>query len=541
MAQNPVANFTSSVTTGCAPLVVTFTDQSTGSPKFWNWDFGNGQLSTVQNPTIVYGDPGVYTVKLVVRNADGTDGITKTNYITVTAAPFTNFSSNVANGCVPSVVQFTDLSTTATGNIVSWNWDFGDGTTSTAQHPQHIYTEKGFYTVGLTVKNSAGCEGGVTRVRFIRIVSGVTADFSNSPPITCKPPFAINFNNETSGPGTLSYTWQLGNGNISTDNNPSAVYNASGNYTVKLIASSSFGCSDSITREIAITGNATDFTAPDSTCINSEINFTNTSSTPPSASTWDFGDGNTATTLNATHSYSAAGTYSVKLINVYPDCTDSVIKTVTVNPPPTITFTVDKNIACQAPMQVNFQDNTLNGSTWAWEFGDGGTSIQRNPSHTYTAAGTYNVKLTVTDASGCTNESTKNAFISIVPPVIISSNVNDGGCIPFDYRPSATASSFDGIANYTWNINGTIVNGQSPGIFNFPSQGNFPINLTVTTNQGCIISQNGTLKTGTPPAPAFTAAPLSACASPGISFTNNTPGTGLDYLWDFGDGQSSTD
>src|SRR5688572_2714883 len=217
MAQNPVANFSASVTSGCAPLVVTFTDQSTGNPKFWNWDFGNGQLSTAQNPTIVYGDPGVYTVRLVVRNADGTDGITRTNYITVTAAPFAHFTSNISNGCVPSVVQFTDLSTTATGNIVSWNWDFGDGTTSTAQHPQHTYTANGFYTVGLTVKNSNGCEGGVTRVRNIRIFSGVTPDFANSIPATCRPPFAIDFKNETSGPGTVSYTWQLGNGITTSD------------------------------------------------------------------------------------------------------------------------------------------------------------------------------------------------------------------------------------------------------------------------------------------------------------------------------------
>jgi gliding motility-associated-like protein len=543
MAQNPVANFTSSVTTGCAPLVVTFTDQSTGNPKFWNWEFGNGQLSTVQNPTIVYGDPGVYTVRLVVRNADGTDGITKTNYIVVTAAPFTNFSSNVANGCVPSVVQFTDLSTTATGNIVSWNWDFGDGTTSTAQHPTHTYTANGFYTVGLTVKNSAGCEGGVTRVRFIRIVSGVTADFSNATPVTCRPPFAIDFKNETSGPGTLTYTWNLGNGNTSSDNNPSAVYNTSGNYTVQLIASSSFGCSDSITKEIAITGNATNFTGPDSTCINSEISFTNSSSTPPNAVTWDFGDGNTSTALNATHRYATAGTYTVKMINVYDDCTDSVSKTVTVNPPPVISFSSDKVIACQAPFQVNFEDNTLNGGTWAWEFGDGGTSTQRNPSHTFTAAGDYNVKLTVTDVYGCTNDTTRNAFIRIVPPVITSSNVNAGGCIPFTYQPTATASSFDGIANYSWDLgNGIVVNGQTPGSFVYPTQATYTITLTVTTNQGCSVTETGVLRTGTPPTPAFIAQPASACASPGVTFTNTTPGgAALEYLWDFGDGTGSRD
>ena len=81
--QAPVANFTANVRTGCAPLAVTFTDQSSGNPTEWNWEFSNGTLSNVKNPTVAFSAPGTYSVKLVVRNANGIDQIEKTDFITV--------------------------------------------------------------------------------------------------------------------------------------------------------------------------------------------------------------------------------------------------------------------------------------------------------------------------------------------------------------------------------------------------------------------------------------------------------------------------
>ncbi len=90
--------------------MVSFRDLTTGSPKFWNWDFGNGTLSNAQHPIIAYNNPGTYTVTLVVRNADGTTGITKTNYITVYPSPAAAFTADKTLGCVPVNIQFTDKS-----------------------------------------------------------------------------------------------------------------------------------------------------------------------------------------------------------------------------------------------------------------------------------------------------------------------------------------------------------------------------------------------------------------------------------------------
>src|SRR3954447_5801761 len=99
--QAPVADFSASVVSGCAPLQVNFKDLSTGNPKFWNWDLGNGQLSNQQNPQGIYTTPGTYTVTLVVRNQNGTDGITKKDFVVVNPSPQAEFTADYTITCSP--------------------------------------------------------------------------------------------------------------------------------------------------------------------------------------------------------------------------------------------------------------------------------------------------------------------------------------------------------------------------------------------------------------------------------------------------------
>ncbi len=159
----PVANFSASVTSGVAPLSVTFTDTSSNSPTSWAWDFtNNGSTdSTSQNPTHVYSAAGTYTVKLTATNTSGSDDEVKTDYITVSAAPppapVANFSASATSGTAPLTVNFTD---TSTNSPTSWAWDFtNDGSTdSTSQNPTHVYSAAGTYTVKLTATNAGGSD-----------------------------------------------------------------------------------------------------------------------------------------------------------------------------------------------------------------------------------------------------------------------------------------------------------------------------------------------------------------------------------------------
>src|SRR5436190_11122216 len=117
------ADFSASPTSGCAPLVVQFKDNSTGNPDSWSWDLGDGIIVNKHNPGIIYFNPGTYTIKLTVRNAAGeTDSITKTAYITVAAKPHVDFSASPASGCVPLGVNFTDQSNPLSGTMQSWFW-----------------------------------------------------------------------------------------------------------------------------------------------------------------------------------------------------------------------------------------------------------------------------------------------------------------------------------------------------------------------------------------------------------------------------------
>lgn len=148
--------FTASPTTGTLPLTVAFTDQSTGNITAWSWNFGDDQSSTQRNPTHVYQSNGDFTVSLTVSGPTGSVTTTKTNYIHVNAppqVPSANFAASPQTGNQPLTVNFTDQST---GNIATWTWSFGDGSTSTQQNPTHIYNNTGDFTVSLTVTGPGG-------------------------------------------------------------------------------------------------------------------------------------------------------------------------------------------------------------------------------------------------------------------------------------------------------------------------------------------------------------------------------------------------
>lgn len=155
--QPPTADFTADTTSGDKDLPVKFTENSTGSITSRSWDFGDGGTSTEQNPSHTYTEAGVYTVSLTVTGPGGSDTETKSDYITVTVppAPVAGFSTNVTNGDEDLLVTFADSSS---GNITSWLWNFGDGTTSAEQNPSHTYTDAGTYTVTLTVTGAGGSD-----------------------------------------------------------------------------------------------------------------------------------------------------------------------------------------------------------------------------------------------------------------------------------------------------------------------------------------------------------------------------------------------
>lgn len=173
----PVADFASNITSGHAPLSVTFTSTSSGNITGYSWNFGDGTTGTAQNPSHSYGTAGTYTVSLSVTGPSGTNTSTKASYIniwqpTVTSQPpIAGFTVDKTSGTAPLAVNFAS---TSTGSISAHNWTFGDGTSSTAQNPSHAYSAAGSYTVALTVTGSGGSNS-MTKTNYIAVTNYVAA------------------------------------------------------------------------------------------------------------------------------------------------------------------------------------------------------------------------------------------------------------------------------------------------------------------------------------------------------------------------------
>ena len=164
------ADFSGTPTDGCAPLVVQFTDLSSGGATSWSWDFGDGGSSTAQSPGHTYQAAGTYAVSLTVSDGTCGDSVTKQGYVTVGAVPIADFSGTPTSGTAPLAVQFTDLSS---GGVTSWSWDFGDGGTSTAQSPSHTYQAAGTYSVTLVASNACGSDS-ASKVGYVTVTEPTT-------------------------------------------------------------------------------------------------------------------------------------------------------------------------------------------------------------------------------------------------------------------------------------------------------------------------------------------------------------------------------
>jgi PKD repeat protein len=409
----PVADFTGSPTSGCVPLTVNFTDQSTGDITDWDWDFGDGGSSGAQNPSHQYTSGGTYTVALTVTGPGGSDTETKTNYITVNVAPTAGFTGSPTSGEVPLTVNFTNQSSGA----ASYLWDFGDTQTSTATNPSHTYTQAGTYTVSLTATNSCGSDEEVKTDYITVTCTPPLADFSGSPR-SGEVPLTVDFTDLSTG--ATSWSWDFGDTQTSTGTNPSHTYTQAGTYTVTLTATNSCGSDDEVKTDyitVTCTPPVADFSgSPRSGEVPLTVNFTDLSTGATSWS-WDFGDTQTSTAQNPGHTYTSAGTYTVALTVTNSCGSDTETKTdyITVTcTPPTADFSGSPTSG-DAPLTVDFTDLSTGATSWLWDFGDTQTSTAQNPSHTYTVADTYTVTLTVTNSCGSDDE-IKSDYIIVTEP-----------------------------------------------------------------------------------------------------------------------------
>ncbi|MFT4023183.1 MAG: PKD domain-containing protein [Flavihumibacter sp.] len=543
-AQAPQANFNVSVTEGCSPLSVSFTNTSTNATSF-TWDLGNGTFSTNKNAWASYqynpSGNNTYTITLNAKSASGViNQFQKT--VTVYPSPQADFTVNQSIACVPATINFTDHSTDPSGSpVTSYLWDFGDGTTSTEANPSHTFSNVGYYNVSLTVTGSGGCTNMKLKQRVVRMIGSVAPNFEFTTGAICQTPVNVLFSNQTAGAGTMTYQWTLGNGSQSTATNPTTTYPAYGSYDVKLVAISSYGCRDSIIKPINLVENITSFSAPATSCPGGVIRFANTGTTPVS-SFWDFGDGTSARGSAPVKSYANPGTYTVTLTNKYKNCEGTTTKTITVAPPPVIGFVVSNDSGCTTPHTAQFTDTTTGSSGWLWDFGDGATSTLKNPAHTYSGQGNYTVTLTLVTAGGCSVTATRNnaVVISSNPATTIDAP-SFNGCVPFNFQPTVSSDALGTITGYAWNFGDGATSAAATPSHIYTVPGTYQVSVQITTSKGCVVSYTSPtpVRTGTKPTVDFTANTSNACAGAPVQLQSlATPADA--WQWNFGDGTVST-
>lgn len=477
-----VAKFAADPSTGKASLDVKFTDRSIGCRTAWSWDFGDSTTSTLQNPTHTYTNAGSYDVKLTVTHEDAK--ATTTQDLNVGGVPNTDFVGSPLEVNVGEQVQFTDKTTNAP---TSWKWTFGDTAESADQNPSHSYQLKGIYTVSLTTRNDNGRDT-ETKMNYVNVGMGPKADFRPVivPYQMYKVPMVVDFVDQSTGLPT-SWAWDFGDGSTSTEQNPHHVYMKEGTYTVKLTVKNSFGDDTKVrTDHITVGGGLpVDFTADKTTVgVGRIVSFTDLSAGNPTLWTWDFGDGQVGTGPKPDHAYQAVGVYDVTLTASDGSITNSRTKNmyITVLNIPRAEFTADKTRG-GAPMDVQFTDKSTGvPTTWKWDFGDGATSSEQNPKHTYTTLGTYTVTLTASNKDGSDTTSKANLIVTTLAPVAEFKADRQVGKAPFIVQ--FTDLSKGNPTAWVWEFgDGTSSYEQNPRHI-YMREGTYDVRLTVTNQYG---------------------------------------------------------
>ena len=562
----PVAAFSAFPTFGSAPITVSFTDQSTGSPTSRKWTFGDGTYSTGENPVHKYSEAGLYSVTLTASNADGSNTLTKSSYIIVSNvldAPATSFSASPTSGNAPITVGFTGQSK---GSPTSWKWSFGDGNTSTDKNTVYTFNKSGLYSVTLTASNVKGSSA-LTKSGYIAVSSVLKTPVTNlsASPTSGKVPLTVNFTDQSIGSPT-AWKWNFGDGNTSTDRNPVHTFNKSGLYSVTLTASNANG-GNALTKSnyIAVSNvlntPVTSFsTSPTSGNVPLTVNFTDQSIGSPAAWKWNFGDGNTSTDTNPVHKYNKTGNYTVALTTSNANGSDTVQKysyisvssengSVMSNPGyivPITTFLATPTSG-SAPITVGFTDQSKGSPTsWKWTFGDGNTSTEKNPVHTYNKSGLYPVILTASNANG-SNTLTKTGYIAVssvlAAPVTSFSASPTSGSTPLAVRFTDQSTGYP--TSWKWTFGDGNTSTEKNPIYKYNKSGLYPVILTASNANG----SNALTKTGYIAVSSILVAPVtsfSASLTLGrepltVGFTDQSTGSPTSWKWAFGDGNASTE
>ena len=480
----PVASYSVPAGIICSNSPITFTNTSTfdaGSSVTWQWDFGDqSAVSSEQSASHTYASGGNYTVTLMATMPNCVD--VSTQDIFIEEGPATAFSFN--NSCNGEPIQFSDLTTSASP-LLSWQWDFGDGSTSTLQNPIYSYTSPGSYQVSLTTTNDLGCV--TTLTQTVSNHASPVASFYNQLACSNTETFFID-QSTVEGANITEWEWDFGDQSaVSNEQFPAHIYEEAGIYTVSLKVTSNFGCTDSTSVDITVTESPIAAFAWDQSCFGESTQFTDLSSPSPVSPitnwTWMI-DGQIIEEQNLSYDFSASGDYPIMLTVTASDfCLSTFVDTLSVNPPPNASF--GYTLACE-DVEISFFDTseTFNDPIISrkWSIGEEYIFVDDSVTITPKVSGDYVVSLTITTANNCISTVIDTVDISSLPSAGFETNTSLGAYpLTIDFTNTSKEATVFG-----WSFDeDTLQSVEMDPIYTFMQPGEYEVVLISQNDTGC--------------------------------------------------------
>lgn len=531
------------------PLGIGFSTKDLEIMKFENDCDASVHFSDEGEPAgVSYTTSGWKFIEVTETDVDNTVRV-DIDSVYIKKLPMADFSA--AEKCTDNPVKFSDISVSSDTEVIGWSWDFGDpgsggSNTSTLPNPTHIYSLPGEYTVSMTVTDECGKVVNASKTVQVYNTNDLQPDFSF--PATVCSNGAINFTDQTSftDDTPVAWSWDFGGQGGSVEQNPTFIFSEPNDYNVVLTVVGISGCEQSVMKTISvIAGPSPSFTVNDD-CVGKALQFNNTSTGDITSTHWDFGNGFTSNLENPLFQYAAPGTYDVTLtLTNSSGCQTSKVLEVNVYELPDVQFTND--LSCEGTPTAFTDETTVgdaNVASWKWSFDDpssgNNTSTDRNPTHTFTTSGAFDVKLVAQTTNGCKDSVQQVVNVKQAP---VADFEYDKLCIneAVQFTDTSEPVPGQGITTWSWDLGGVFSAEQNPeATFQFALDYN--IGLTVTSENLCTSTTYKTVSVK--PAPSISFGVEQACDNAEAHFFDTTDPLGdpiTSRSWNFANQATSVD